>query len=215
MHREPGGAAGNKKTPAEQFECSLRFCAPADGGNRTPNSSLGSWRFTTKLHPREDIIPRRGRDVKSGPKVFLPPRPIFCRAIFRRADPTCSAGKGDPSPHPAGPEKQEIRTETGPDRFLRVKGLEPSRSCPHKNLNLARLPIPPHPRVSVRRTVAPLANGDIIACAGENVKGFLKIFRAAGRAVPGDKKSARRRCARRKDFVLHPFCTLTLLSLAR
>ena len=25
----------------------------ADGGNRTPNSSLGSWRFTTKLHPRD------------------------------------------------------------------------------------------------------------------------------------------------------------------
>ena len=35
----------------------------------------------------------------------------------------------------------------GPDTLLRVKGLEPSRSCPHKNLNLARLPIPPHPRV--------------------------------------------------------------------
>ena len=165
MRREPGGLAGNKKTPAEQFECSLRFCAPADGGNRTPNSSLGSWRFTTKLHPREDIIPRRGRDVKSGPKDFLPPRPIFCRA-----DPTCSAGKGDPSPHPAGPEKQEIRTETGPDRFLRVKGLEPSRSCPHKNLNLARLPIPPHPRGSFFRTVLLYQRREALS------RGFGKVF---------------------------------------
>lgn len=31
--------------------------------------------------------------------------------------------------------------------MVRVKGLEPSRSCPHKNLNLARLPIPPHPHI--------------------------------------------------------------------
>ena len=35
---------------------------------------------------------------------------------------------------------QLIRT-----RAMRVKGLEPSQSCPYKNLNLARLPIPPHP----------------------------------------------------------------------
>ena len=32
-----------------------------------------------------------------------------------------------------------------PAFLVRVKGLEPSRSCPHKNLNLTRLPIPPHP----------------------------------------------------------------------
>lgn len=31
--------------------------------------------------------------------------------------------------------------------LVRVKGLEPSRSCPHKNLNLTRLPIPPHPHI--------------------------------------------------------------------
>lgn len=31
--------------------------------------------------------------------------------------------------------------------LVRVKGLEPSRSCPHKNLNLTRLPIPPHPHM--------------------------------------------------------------------
>ncbi len=29
---------------------------------------------------------------------------------------------------------------------MRVKGLEPSRELPHQNLNLARLPISPHPQ---------------------------------------------------------------------
>ena len=33
--------------------------------------------------------------------------------------------------------------------LVRVKGLEPSRSCPHKNLNLTRLPIPPHPHMII------------------------------------------------------------------
>ena len=31
-------------------------------------------------------------------------------------------------------------------RMVRVKGLEPSRGCPHTDLNRTRLPIPPHPR---------------------------------------------------------------------
>ena len=31
-------------------------------------------------------------------------------------------------------------------RVVRVKGLEPSRGCPHTDLNRTRLPIPPHPR---------------------------------------------------------------------
>ena len=34
-----------------------------------------------------------------------------------------------------------------PHTLVRVAGLEPVRSCPHKNLNLARLPIPPHPHI--------------------------------------------------------------------
>ncbi len=29
---------------------------------------------------------------------------------------------------------------------MRMRGIEPPRVLPHKNLNLARLPIPPHPR---------------------------------------------------------------------
>ena len=32
---------------------------------------------------------------------------------------------------------------------VRVAGLEPVQSCLHKNLNLARLPIPPCPQISV------------------------------------------------------------------
>ena len=31
--------------------------------------------------------------------------------------------------------------------LVRVKGLEPSQPCDHKNLNLTRLPIPPHPHI--------------------------------------------------------------------
>ena len=33
--------------------------------------------------------------------------------------------------------------------LVRVKGLEPSQSCPHKNLNLTRLPIPPNPHMKL------------------------------------------------------------------
>lgn len=29
---------------------------------------------------------------------------------------------------------------------LRMRGVEPPRGCPHKDLNLARLPVPPHPQ---------------------------------------------------------------------
>ena len=54
--------------------------------------------------------------------------------------------------------------------FMRVKGLEPSRSCPHKNLNLARLPIPPHPHCGV------LSNGVIIPQTARFVKGVFEIF---------------------------------------
>jgi hypothetical protein len=32
-----------------------------------------------------------------------------------------------------------------PMRLVRSRGLEPPRACAHKNLNLARLPIPPRP----------------------------------------------------------------------
>ena len=31
--------------------------------------------------------------------------------------------------------------------MVRVAGLEPVQSCLHKNLNLARLPIPPYPHI--------------------------------------------------------------------
>ena len=40
-------------------------------------------------------------------------------------------------------------SERIPCFLVRVKGLEPSRSCPHKNLNLTRLPIPPHPHMII------------------------------------------------------------------
>ena len=30
---------------------------------------------------------------------------------------------------------------------MRVTGIEPAQPCGHKNLNLARLPVPPHPRM--------------------------------------------------------------------
>ena len=31
--------------------------------------------------------------------------------------------------------------------MVRVTGLEPAQPCDHKNLNLTRLPIPPHPHI--------------------------------------------------------------------
>ena len=45
--------------------------------------------------------------------------------------------------------KQEKSCRLNLQLSMRVKGLEPSRSCPHKNLNLARLPIPPHPHTGL------------------------------------------------------------------
>ena len=36
--------------------------------------------------------------------------------------------------------------------LVRVKGLEPSQSCPHKNLNLTRLPIPPNPHMKLHHS---------------------------------------------------------------
>ena len=41
--------------------------------------------------------------------------------------------------------KQKARHKASLFVLVRVKGLEPSQSCPHKNLNLTRLPIPPNP----------------------------------------------------------------------
>ena len=32
--------------------------------------------------------------------------------------------------------------------LVRMTGLEPAQPCDHKNLNLTRLPVPPHPHVS-------------------------------------------------------------------
>ena len=52
-------------------------------------------------------------------------------------------------------KKQQIRTfhrlvkGSGVNALVRVTGLEPAQSCDHKNLNLTRLPIPPHPHIYV------------------------------------------------------------------
>ena len=75
----------------------------------------------------------------------------------------------------------EIRNPNfiSPDTLLRVKGLEPSRSCPHKNLNLARLPIPPHPRVLFFRTVLLYLRVSVLSRGfGKNLPENLRFFRA-------------------------------------
>ncbi len=52
--------------------------------------------------------------------------------------------------------------------LVRVKGLEPSQPCGHKNLNLTRLPIPPNPHF-VKCLM-------IIACRMPFVKMFFDFF---------------------------------------
>ena len=37
--------------------------------------------------------------------------------------------------------------------LVRVTGLEPAQPCDHKNLNLTRLPIPPHPHSGLSQTI--------------------------------------------------------------
>ena len=45
-------------------------------------------------------------------------------------------------------EKAELGTRIASRLSLvRVTGLEPAQPCDHKNLNLTRLPIPPHPHM--------------------------------------------------------------------
>ena len=56
--------------------------------------------------------------------------------------------------------------------LVRVKGLEPSQPCGHKNLNLARLPIPPNPR-QAKRMAHVLARTLIIIA---HPRGFVKNF---------------------------------------
>lgn len=46
--------------------------------------------------------------------------------------------------HKKNPETLDF---TGFPGMVRVAGLEPVQGCPHKNLNLARLPIPPYPQM--------------------------------------------------------------------
>ncbi len=53
--------------------------------------------------------------------------------------------------------------------LVRVRGLEPPRSCPHQNLNLARLPIPPYPHIIL------LTYEHIIASHLRFVKCFFNI----------------------------------------
>ena len=44
-------------------------------------------------------------------------------------------------------KKRHLCLQTKKPFLVRVTGLEPAQPCDHKNLNLARLPIPPHPRI--------------------------------------------------------------------
>ncbi len=37
--------------------------------------------------------------------------------------------------------------------MVRMRGLEPPRGIPHNDLNVARLPVPPHPHTNTRRAV--------------------------------------------------------------
>jgi hypothetical protein len=46
-----------------------------------------------------------------------------------------------------------IEADLGLVMAMRMRGLEPPRGFPHTDLNRARLPIPPHPRLAGRRTV--------------------------------------------------------------
>ena len=41
-------------------------------------------------------------------------------------------------------------------KLVRVKGLEPPLSKENKDLNLARLPVPPHPQQNLKNTGNPL-----------------------------------------------------------
>lgn len=50
--------------------------------------------------------------------------------------------------------------------LVRVTGIEPACPCEHKNLNLARLPVPPHPLIFCCPIIIPQKIGF--------VKGYLK-----------------------------------------
>src|SRR5262249_36748722 len=75
----------------------------------------------------------------------------------------------------------QTKTETR-DRAMRMRGLEPPRGFPHTDLNRARLPIPPHPRLLGADSVAagnlrtvveegkPAPDFELTSDAGETVR---------------------------------------------
>ena len=115
--------------------------------------------FTTA--PLQILPPARTKQKRASARDRgggLPPR-LFCRGDRRRHGGTSSGGV----PPPSGAELplfaavwracQPHQIKRGqpkgcPLLMVRVTGLEPAHRCRHKNLNLTRLPIPPHPHVN-------------------------------------------------------------------
>lgn len=77
-------------------------------------------------------------------RVVQPPRRLGLRATT--ADSTRSAPREPRNPDPEGPGVRASGMSRDITR-VREEGLEPSRPCGHRNLNPARLPIPPLARV--------------------------------------------------------------------
>ena len=76
---------------------------------------------------------------------------------------------------PATRTLQKTKKATTRAAFLvlvRVTGLEPAQPCDHKNLNLTRLPIPPHPHMQL----SPIKANVIISYLFRFVKCFLRFF---------------------------------------
>ncbi len=108
--------------------------------------------FYRRLPPRlcRSRLPREATDRQS-PWPFVqrrrrhgppaqPPRPGR-RATFDAR--VCSERRG--AANRADVLAATIEAKLLPSKKLRMKGLEPSRGCPHWHLKPARLPIPPHP----------------------------------------------------------------------
>ena len=97
-------------------------------------------------------LSKNNRDGRSHPYCFgAGDRTCFSAEKPRRENTSrCFQDPPFKSFHPIQKKQEMAKTIS---RFLvRVTGLEPAQPCDHKNLNLTRLPVPPHPHM-ISRTV--------------------------------------------------------------
>ena len=90
-----------------------------------------------------DEVPIAFERSGDGPPLII----VDCAIAYRGVGPSANSRRSSltASPSTATTGAAEVRAATQPLLRMRMRGLEPPRTCIHTDLNRARLPIPPHP----------------------------------------------------------------------